>query len=141
MKFLEIGEGGKIGDLKFHRNIMVVDDISKIETFISLGKNGEILNLDAEGNEVHTPESYSQKLSKERQDFFEQINNCELEISALQNEVMQAKIRKNLAEAKQLPNTSEGEFNFKKKLGEVKNLSKEVGTQLLTAIIMKYLGY
>ena len=64
MKFLEIGEGGKIGDLKFHRNIMVVDDISKVETFISLGKNGEILNLDAEGNEVHTPESYSQKLSK-----------------------------------------------------------------------------
>lgn len=54
MKFLEIGDGGKIDDLKFHRNIMVVDDISKVETFISLGKNGEILKLDAEGNEVHT---------------------------------------------------------------------------------------
>ena len=141
LKFLEIGEGGKIGDLTFHRNIMVVEDISKVETFISLGKNGEIINLDAQGNEVHTPESYSQKLSKERQEFFDQIKNCELEISSLQNEVMQAKIRKSLNEAKQLPNTSEGEFDFKKKLGEIKSLSKEVGTQLLTAIIMKYLGY
>ena len=83
MKFLEIGDGGKIDDLKFHRNIMVVDDISKVETFISLGKNGEILKLDAEGNEVHTQESYSQKISKERQDFFEQIKNLESEKSCL----------------------------------------------------------
>ena len=114
MKFLEIGDGGKIDDLKFHRNIMVVDDISKVETFISLGKNGEILKLDAEGNEVHTQESYSQKISKERQDFFEQIKNLESEITSIKNDVMQSKVRSKIKEIEELP--IDDEFNFKRKL-------------------------
>lgn len=139
MKFLEIGEGGKIDDLKLHRNIMVVDDISKVETFISLGKNGEILKLDAEGNEVHTQESYSQKISKERQDFFEQIKNLESEITSIKNDVMQSKVRSKIKEIEGLP--IDDEFNFKRKLSELKDLSKQVGVGILTTVISAYLGY
>ena len=139
MKFLEIGDGGKIDDLKFHRNIMVVDDISKVETFISLGKNGEILKLDAEGNEVHTQKSYSQKISKERQDFFEQIKNLESEITSIKNDVMQSKVRSKIKEIEELP--IDDEFNFKRKLSELKDLSKQVGVGILTTVISAYLGY
>ncbi|WP_212743828.1 hypothetical protein, partial [Klebsiella pneumoniae] len=44
----------------------VVDDLSHVESFVTVGERGEVINLDADGNELHTPDSYREKLKIER---------------------------------------------------------------------------
>ena len=53
MKLVNLGKGAKVHRLGVNRNLIVVDDISKIDALINV-ENGEIIHLDAEGNEVHT---------------------------------------------------------------------------------------
>jgi len=141
MKFIDIAEGGVVDGLKLTKNIIITDDLSKVETFVSVGKNGRVINLDAAGNEVHTPDSYYQKLKSERMDLFSSFKECELEISLLKNQVMQSRIKNKIKEIEKLPIDIDKEFDFKKKLTELKDLSIQVGAGVLTSVISAYLGY
>ena len=141
MKFIDIGEGAIVDGLRLNKNVIIADDLSKVETFVSVGKNGRVINLDAEGNEVHTPESYYEKLSYERADLFTKFKECELEISSIKNQVMQSKIKSKIQEIQALPIDSNNEFDFKRKLIELKDLSKLVGIGVITNLISGYLGY
>jgi len=141
MKFIDIGEDATVDGLTLNKNVIITDDLSKIETFVSVGKNGRVTNLNADGNEVHTPESYYEKLSYERADLFTQFKECELEIASIQNEVMQSRIKSKIQEINELPINIDNEFDFKRKLGELKDLSKQVGVGVLTSVISAYLGY
>jgi len=141
MKFIDVAEGAVVDGLKLTRNTIITDDLSKVETFVSVGKNGRVINLDADGNEVHTPESYYEKLCSERTDLFMNIKECEPAILALDNEVMQSKIKSKINEIENLPVDIDNQFDFNKKLGELKDLSVQVGIGVLTSIISAYLGY
>lgn len=52
---------------------------------------------------------------------------------------MQSKVRSKIKEIEELP--IDDEFNFKRKLSELKDLSKQVGVGILTTVISAYLGY
>lgn len=141
MKFLDIGEGGKIGELIMKKNIMVVDDISKIETFVSLGKNGEITKIDADGNEVHTPDSYTKKLKNERAQFFDELKEIRTSIESITDDVAKQKIINALRDAEAQTLSQEGERHFTKILGGVLKVAKDVGAAVLAGVITSYLGY
>ncbi|PWE39630.1 hypothetical protein C9I50_18360 [Pseudomonas prosekii] len=141
MKFIDIGEGAKIGELTMTKNIVVVDDISKIETFVSIGKNGEITTVNADGNEVHTPDSYAKKLKKEREDLFSQIKDMRAVIETIPDDFAKQKIKKALREAEDQPLNQQGERQVKNILGEVLKISKDVGAAVLAAVITSYIGY
>ncbi|WP_137922873.1 hypothetical protein, partial [Klebsiella pneumoniae] len=51
--FMKIGAGAKVTGLRMKRNVMVVDDLSHVESFVTVGERGEVINLDADGNELH----------------------------------------------------------------------------------------
>ncbi len=50
---MKIGAGAKVTGLRMKRNVMVVDDLSHVESFVTVGERGEVINLDADGNELH----------------------------------------------------------------------------------------
>lgn len=141
MKFLELGEGASVEDLQFNRNIMIVDDISKVSTFISVGKNGRILRLTADGNEVHTPESYSQKLNSDRSEFFDAIVKLNEDIDGIANELVKQRIKNSLQEASRQENSLDGECRFKRILSELYVISKDAGIAVLASCIATYIGY
>ena len=64
-----------------------------------------------------------------------------LEISSIKNQVMQSKIKSKIQEIQALPIDSKNEFDFKRKLVELKDLSKQVGIGVITSVISNYLGY
>ena len=66
---------------------------------------------------------------------------CELEIASIKNQVMQSKIKSKIQEIKALPIDVNNEFDFKRKLRELKDLSKQVGIGVVTNVISSYLGY
>ncbi|MGP5566392.1 hypothetical protein ACTXN8_03225 [Pseudomonas helleri] len=140
MKFLEIGEGAKIGELTVNKNIMVVDDVSKIQTFVSIGKNGDIIRINADGNEVHTPESYADKLKIIRGELFNQLNENRTSIESITDDLAKRSIKSALKEAEAQTLDEEGEWKVQEILCDVLKVSKEVGAAVLVGVITSYLG-
>lgn len=138
MKLVSIGKGGKVGDLKVNRNIIVTEDLSRIDSLVDIQENGEVVRLDAEGNEVHTPESYAIKINALRREIFDEL---EEEISKLRNEITQAKLNNKLNELKSLPATIDGQWNFRKSLEKLKDFALDLGAKVVAEIAMKQLGY
>ncbi|MCO8058039.1 hypothetical protein [Acinetobacter towneri] len=138
MKLVSIGKGGKVGDLKVNRNIIVTEDLSRIDSLVDIQENGEVVRLDAEGNEVHTPESYAIKINASRREIFDEL---EEEISKLRNEITQAKLNNKLNELKSLPATIDGQWNFRKSLEKLKDFALDLGAKVVAEIAMKQLGY
>lgn len=138
MKIVNLGKGGKIHNMNVSRNIIVTDDLSPIDSLIEVQENGEIINLDADGNEVHTPKSYAIKITPIRN---KQISDLELEISNLKNEVTQAKLLAELNKMKSLPYTMKGQWAFKDALIKFKDFSMDLGAKIVAEIAMKQLGY
>jgi hypothetical protein len=138
VKLVSVGKGGKIGNLKVNRNIVVTDDLSKIDSLIDIQENGEVVHLDAEGNEVHTPESYAVKINALRREIFDDL---EREISKLRNEITQAKLNNRLNELKSLPATTDGQWNFRRGLEKLKDFASDLGAKVVVEIAMKQLGY
>lgn len=138
MKLVSIGKGGKVGNLKVNRNIIVTEDLSRIDSLVDIQENGEVVHLDAEGNEVHTPESYAIKINALRREIFDEL---EEEISKLRNEITQAKLNNKLNELKSLPATIDGQWNFRKSLEKLKDFALDLGAKVVAEIAMKQLGY
>ncbi|WP_274643431.1 hypothetical protein [Pseudomonas serbica] len=141
MKFIDIAEGGKVGELNLTKNILVVDDISKIETFVGVGKNGEVTTLTADGNEVHTPESYAKKLKNDRSEFFSEIAKIRTAIDSITDDLAKQKIKNALRQAEAQPLNQEGEHQVKKIFFEVLKTAKDIGAAVLANCITTYLGY
>lgn len=138
LKFLDIGEGAKVNSLNLDSNVIITDDLSKIESFVSVGRYGEVVNLDAKGNEVHTPESYATKLRLTRHEFFEKFEQCKEEIESIKDELVRSKIKRLINEAKEQDLTPQGEHKFKECLGKVKDFAINVGASLLATCISNY---
>jgi sRNA-binding carbon storage regulator CsrA len=141
MKFLEVGEGAEIGILNVRRNVMVVDDISTINTFISIGKNGKITHLDAEGNEVHTPASYAKKLEIDRGEFFAEVERCKDSIDQIKDELLKARLKDSIAQASQQELDAIGEHRFKQIIKVAYEIAKNTGAAVLATCICAYIGY
>ncbi|QIC69830.1 hypothetical protein [Acinetobacter indicus] len=138
MKLVNLGKGSKVHNLKVNRNIIVVEDISQVESLINIEENGEVIHLDAEGNEVHTPDSYAVKINALRREIFDDL---EQEISKLRNEITQAKLNNRLNELKSLPATTDGQWNFRRGLEKLKDFASDLGAKVVAEIAMKQLGY
>lgn len=141
MKFIEVGEGSEIGTLNVRRNVMVVDDISSINTFISVGKNGKIAHLDAEGNEVHTPASYAKKLESDREEFFAEVERQKDSIEQISDDLLKQRLKNALAQAKRQGLDSGGEHNFKQIIATAYEIAKSTGAAVLATCISAYMGY
>ncbi len=138
--FMKIGADAKVTGLSMKRNVMVVDDLSSVDSFISVGERGEVINLDAEGNELHTPESYRSKLEVERTELQHSLVKAEDEINSIGNDIVARKIKNQLGEALSQPMDAHGEWNLKRILSGTLELSKQVGCGILTTAITHYLG-
>ncbi|EMR4041856.1 hypothetical protein C3415_07655 [Acinetobacter baumannii] len=137
MKLVNLGKGAKVHRLGVNRNLIVVDDISKIDALINVEENGEIIHLDAEGNEVHTPESFAKKVTSQRNEIFFQL---ESEIQKLKNEVTQAKLLRELHDLKNYPKTMKGEWKFKQALIKFKDFAIDLGAKVVAEIVIKQSG-
>ncbi|EMK0754263.1 hypothetical protein AB7211_15520 [Providencia rettgeri] len=136
---IRIGNGAKVEKLQAMGNMVITDDLSAIDSIISIDDNGEVKDLEADSNEVHTSESYRQKLKHDRQGFFDGLHEIQADINSIQNDIIAFKIKKELVDAQNQPMTPKGEFTFKKILGDILSMSKDVGCGVLTAVITKYL--
>ena len=140
MKFIEIGEGGHVDGLRVAKNIIVVDDISSVHTFISVGKNGRITNLDAEGNEVHTPASYAEKLTDDRAEFFSRLDEMNASIESIEDDMQKQKVKVLLKEAQSLGITPKDEWSFQTILKSTFEIAKNTGAAVLASCITAYFG-
>ncbi|WP_136024035.1 hypothetical protein [Klebsiella oxytoca] len=138
--FMKIGAGAKVTGLRMKRNVMVVDDLSHVESFVTVGERGEVINLDADGNELHTPDSYREKLKIERGELQASLEKAKEEINSIDNDITSQKIKNQLSAALSQPMDAEGEWNTKRILQGVLDLSKQVGCGVLTAASTHYLG-
>jgi hypothetical protein len=141
MKFIDIGEGAEIGRLDVKKNVVIVDDLSQVETFISVGKNGKIETLDAEGNEVHTPASYMKKLESDRAVFFAEVESVSDSIDQIEDELLKRRIKNALAQARLVDISPEGEHKFKQIIRTVFEIAKNTGASVLATCISAYIGY
>ena len=137
--FMKIGTDAKVTDLSMKRNVMVVDDLSQVECFVEVGERGEVINLDAEGNELHTPESYRLKLEAERGGLQASLTKAGEEINSIGNEFVAQRIKNQLADALSQPMDIHGESKLKRILSGTLELSKQVGCGVLTAALTHYL--
>lgn len=103
-------------------------------------ERGEVINLDADGNELHTPDSYREKLKIERGELQASLEKAKEEINSIDNDITSQKIKNQLSAALSQPMDAEGERNTKRILQGVLDLSKQVGCGVLTAAITHYLG-
>ncbi len=143
MKLISIAEGGKIGDLKLTRNIVVTDDVSQV-VVVDVGKNGEVVNLDAEGNQVMTPAAYSEFLNsrvKELKLSFEEVTE---ELETIQNDIDKARIKRELKVVRESLDTvvdSSGKFNYTRALSKLTETCKNLGYGVLAGIITTKMGF
>ncbi|AGH35070.1 hypothetical protein ABD1_11820 [Acinetobacter baumannii D1279779] len=93
--------------------------------------------MDAEGNEVHSPESFANKITIQRNEILLQL---EAEIQTLKNEVTQAKLLAELTTLKNHPKTMKGEWKYKEALTKFKDFASDLGAKVVAEIAIKQLG-
>ena len=144
MKFINIGEGAKVDGLKLTRNTVVTDDMSQV-VFVDIGKNGEVINLDAEGNQVLTPEAYKDLLNSRTQELKLSINEFSEQLKLIENDIAKAKINRQLKivqeELNLIPESSERKFNYNRALSQLKDTCVNLGYGVLAGIITTKLGF
>ncbi|EGQ7830822.1 MULTISPECIES: hypothetical protein [Vibrio] len=144
MKLINIAEGGKIGDLKLNNNIVVTDDMSQV-VFVDIGKNGEVLNLDADGNQVMTPEAYSAYLDSRVKELQIPLKEVTDELEGISNDIDKAKIKRQLKVVRDTLNsvtTSDGgKFNYLRAVSQLTDICKNLGYGVLAGIITTKLGF
>lgn len=141
MDFIKFGDGAKITDSSIIGNVLIVDDLSKVETFIRIGDNSEIIRLDVNGNEVHTPESFALITKSRRDALFAELAECQEAMISVQNDLAKQKIKQALTLAAAQDLTIKGEFDFRRIISGVATSSKEIGVAVVAGIISKYLGF
>lgn len=142
MSIIKFGDRAKVTDSKINRNILVVDDISTIETtLITFGDDAEVIRVDVEGNEIHTPESYALRVKGQREKLFAELAGCQKAIEGIQDELAKQEIERGLAEAAQQELTEDGEWRFKRIISRVAQYSKEIGVAVIAGVITNYLGH
>jgi hypothetical protein len=141
MKFIDVGEGAQVEGLRVHRNIMIVNDLSHVESFISVGKNGKVINMDADGNEIHTPASYADKVALDRREFFEVVDSIKDSIELIADQLLKQKIKAALVEAQTQETNPDGEHKFKKIIGGILEVAKGAGVAVLANCISAYIGH
>ena len=135
MSILKVGEGTKIGSLTVTNSTSVSDNPNHVA--IDIGDKAEINQLLHDNIEAHTHESYRIKLENQRSNL---IKNLEIEIAGLKNQILQAKLNKELEKAKNLPINSETESTFKIILSKIKEISIDFGAKVISEIITKSAG-
>jgi uncharacterized protein YuzE len=144
MKLINIGEGAKVDGLKLTRNTVVTDDMSQV-VLVDIGKNGEVINLDAEGNQVLTPEAYKDFLNSRTQELKLSINEFSEQLKLIENDIAKAKISRQLKivqeELNLIPESSESKFNYNRALSQLKDTCVNLGYGVLAGIITTKLGF
>lgn len=138
MDLIKLGKGAKGENLNVSRNIIVTDDISKINSLISVEENGEIINVDIDGNEVHTEKSFHDKFIVKREQL---LNDLESVISEIAEEKIRVKLEESLKEMKDLPNTPKGQWQFRNLLKHLKDFASDLGAKAVAEIAMEQMGY
>lgn len=141
MDFIKFGNGAKVSNSSISENILVIDDLSKVETFIRVGDDAEIVRVNIDGNEIHTPESYALKIKSQRDKLFAELSECQDAIESIQNDIAKNEIKRALAAAAAQDLTRDGEWSFRRIISVVATTSKEVGVAVVSGVIGKYLGY
>lgn len=144
MKLISIAEGGKIGDLKLSRNIVVTDDMSQV-VFVDIGKNGEVLNLDADGNQVMTPGAYSVYIESRVKELQMSLQEVTDELDELSNDIDKAKMKRELKMVEKTLNSviteDSGQLNYRRAVTRLTDVCKNLGYGILAGIITSKLGF
>ncbi|MFQ2730227.1 hypothetical protein ACK3YQ_06140 [Aeromonas caviae] len=143
MKFIQIGEGAKVDGLKLERNIIVSDDLSQV-VFVDIGKDGEVINLDANGNQVFTPEAYRDHLIAEVKRNKETLADFSEKLLSVDNDIDKARINRQLKLVlHELESTvhNKTQFNYKSALSKLRDMCVNLGYGVLSGIITKIIGY
>ena len=138
MDMFKFGKGVKVHEMKVKRNIIITEDLSKVNSIVSFEENGEIVNLDAEGNEVLTPESFNNKTIAIRQSILKDLDEA---ISNIVDENVKIALQKNLEEIKTLPTDLKGQWLFDISLKALKDFALDLGAKVVAEIAMKQIGY
>lgn len=137
MSLIKFGNQASLINSSISNNTMVSRDPEQA-TIVEFGDNATVQNSNFDGNESHTQESLAIKLAHEREILFK---NLEFEISRLENEVVKAKLLKELNEIKEAPLTAKGQWLLNRALNGFKDFALDLGAKVVAEITMKQLGY
>ncbi|WP_439826176.1 hypothetical protein [Aeromonas caviae] len=143
MKFIQIGEGAKVDGLKLERNIVVTDDMSQV-VFVDVGKNGEVINLDAHGNQVLTPEAYRDYLVVEIEKNKIKLKEFADKLMEIDNDTDKARINRQLKLVLQELDASvhnNSNFNYKMAISKLRDICLNLGYGVLSGILTKMIGF
>ena len=101
MKIVNVGKNAKVNGLKLTRNIVVTDDVSSV-VGVDIGENGEVTNLDVDGNEVMTPKAYELKIKQERQPLLSELALFKEQLDHIENDLNKARIKRELYKVEKL---------------------------------------
>ena len=138
MDLIKIGKGAKVHTIGLKRSIVVVEDLSQLDSLITVEENGEVYLIDADGNEIHTIDSYAKKLENSRASIYAELQS---EISNLKNEVTQAKLLAELSKLKEIPLTVKDHRRFEDAIIKFKAFAYELGAKVVAEMAMKLLGF
>jgi len=136
MKFIHIAKGGKVDGLKLSKNIVVTDDMSSV-VFVDVGENGEVINLDADGNQVMTPEAYKNKLKHDRKELYVELANFKSKLEEIENEIAKARIKRQLNEVEELASQYDmkSEWKLRQAVTSLKDACKNIGYGVIAGLI------
>lgn len=137
MSLIKFGNDALFVDSRINNNTIVSHNPEQA-TLVEFGDRASAQNSNFDGNESHTPESLAIKLAHEREILFK---NLEFEISRLENEVVKAKLLKELNEIKEAPLTAKGQLLLNRALNGFKDFALDLGAKVVAEITMKQLGY
>lgn len=135
MSILKVGEGTKIGSLTVSYSSSISDNPNNVA--IDIGAHAEINEFINDNVEAHTHESYKLKLNSQRSLLLEQLA---IEISGLKNQILQARLTRELEKAKCLPICLETESTFKSIISKIKEISLDFGTKVIAEVITRSAG-
>ncbi|WP_210499828.1 hypothetical protein [Vibrio crassostreae] len=136
MKIVNVGKNGKVGTIEINRTTIVTDDTSQIVA-VDIGENGEVININAEGNQVMTTDAFKAKLEKERQPLHQELEDFSIQLESIENELAKARIKKELKVVEELSQKydMESDCQLERAVRLLKETCFNVGCGVIAGII------
>ncbi|MDL2018294.1 hypothetical protein MT367_21550 [Vibrio parahaemolyticus] len=136
MKIVNVGKNGKVGTIEIKRTIIVTDDSSQIVA-VDIGENGEVININADGNQVMTPDAFKAKLEKERQPLLQELEEFKVQLESIENELAKARIKRELKDIEELTQKYdlESDWKLERAIRLLKETCFNVGCGVIAGII------
>lgn len=137
MSIIKMGNNTKVDVFTFENNTKISDSNSD-NTMASIGDDSEFKEINVNGNESHTTESYKIKCIELRKKAIAELNSA---ISSLDNEDSKKALQEMVGEMEKIPQDPKGQWFFNGALEKLRDFALELGAKVVAEIAMKNMGF